>query len=122
MIGLIRRVLSRLRMIEAPDLVTAVVSQHPTPKDLTPGRLFLVQSEGLEKWACFRCPGGCGQKIMLSLVGRREPSWVVRTDWLKRPTIQPSVRQINRCGCHFWVTRGCVDWCGDSATRSPLQD
>ena len=43
-----------------------------------------------------------------------ETELVVGLDWLGRPSLSPSVRQLNECRCHFWITRGMVRWCADS--------
>ena len=103
--------------IKPPVFISEVVSQHPTPDSLEEGKLVIVKNGRLKKWACFRCPGGCGLKIMLSLSPNRSPRWRVKSDWLGRPSIKPSIRQLNDCGCHFWIRRGGVEWCLDSKRR-----
>jgi hypothetical protein len=79
-----------------------------------PGEFLVVRDGDLEKWGCLRCPGGCGEKIMLSMSPRRKPRWMVQFDWRGRPTVSPSVWQTNSCQCHFWIRSGQVDWCDDS--------
>ena len=116
MISALRALLSWLRLIPRPHLVGTVVEHHPTPEELPESRVLVVRDGNFDKWACFRCPGGCGEKIMLSLSSRR-PRWSVRLDWLDRPTIHPSIRQMNSCQCHFWVSKGLVEWCLDSGHR-----
>ncbi|MGB4950377.1 MAG: DUF6527 family protein [Rhizobiaceae bacterium] len=74
--------------------------------------------DGVDKWACFRCPCGCGETIKLSLSKNRRPRWTAISDWLKRPAISPSVRQTNECRCHFWIRQGRIDWCKDSPRRT----
>ncbi|WP_333722496.1 DUF6527 family protein [Agrobacterium tumefaciens] len=49
--------------------------------------------------------------IALSLNPSRRPKWQVTLDFWSRPTIKPSVHQLNECGCHFWITNGTIDWC-----------
>ncbi|HAV45404.1 MAG: hypothetical protein CME74_09110 [Halomonas sp.] len=71
----------------------------------------LVCDSGISKWASFRCPGGCGERIDLSLNPHLRPNWKVTLDWWRRPTVVPSVHQRNNCGCHFWIRKGKVDWC-----------
>jgi hypothetical protein len=100
-----------------PDLVGRFSPMHPPPEALAAGRLIVVRDDGLDKAACLRCPGGCGEKIMLSLSPKRWPRWQVRLDWLGRPTVEPSIRQLNECQCHFWIRRGRIDWCADSGHR-----
>jgi len=84
------------------------------------GEFKEIRGGGVQKWACFKCPGGCGTKISLSLDPSRRPGWGLSIDRIGRPTISPSVHQQNSCGCHFWVKAGCVDWChGGEPRRAP---
>lgn len=114
MIGLIRYLLILLHVIKRPDLVGRVVAQHPAIEDLVAGVLIVVEDGAIQKWVCFRCPCGCGEKIMLSLAAQRRPHWTVTLDWLGRPTLSPSVRQVTQCRSHYWVKRGKLEWCADS--------
>lgn len=114
---LCRWIAERCRLIGRTDLVARVSPWHPTPDQLQVGSLVVVCDGTLDKWACFRCPGGCGEKIQLSLSQARRPRWAVRLDWLLRPTIEPSVRQLNACRCHFWIKHGQVQWCADGSPR-----
>lgn len=115
----LRRALIGWGLVPKPDLAGAYLPDHPSPDDLTPGRLIVVRDGALTKWACFRCPGGCGERIQLSLNSARRPRWSVSLDWLRRPSLEPSVRQMNACRCHFWVRKGRVEWCGDSRHHEP---
>jgi hypothetical protein len=111
---LIRQMLVVIHVIARPHLVCKPMSTHPTPNELSAGTLFLVKDGDYQKWACFRCPCGCGEKIQLSLNPARRPRWAVTFDWLRRPTVTPSVRQLHACRSHFWIKRGNIEWCGDS--------
>src|SRR5664280_2812171 len=97
LLAIVRRVLRLCGAVRAPALVGEIVPRHPTPSQLEEGKLFVVRDAELEKWACFKCPGGCGEKIMLSLVPGRHPRWRVSLDWLKRPSVSPSIWQKNDC-------------------------
>jgi len=68
-------------------------------------------TSGVDKWACLNCPGGCGKTINLALNPTRRPRWSVETDIWQQPTVQPSVHQLNECGCHFWIKSGRIEWC-----------
>lgn len=81
--------------------------------DLDEEVLLVVGDPTHEKWACFHCPGGCGEKIRLNLSASRRPRWRVFVDWLGRPTVSPSIWQQNQCGCHFFIRRGKVQWCDE---------
>ena len=100
------------------DLLVRRASTFPTEDDIRPGEMVHVVDGGIDKWACFRCPGGCGAMIPLSLNPKRRPRWAVATDWFQRPSLSPSVHQRNDCGCHFWVRRGRIDWCEDGRPRT----
>ncbi|WP_082657839.1 DUF6527 family protein [Paracoccus sp. MKU1] len=112
--GLCRIVLERVGWLPKSHLVASFEDAHPDPERLTSGRLVIVRSGGLDKWVCFRCPGGCGEKLQLSLSQQRRPQWSISVDWLGRPSISPSIRQTNACRCHFLVKDGRVKWCWDS--------
>lgn len=75
---------------------------------------MVVRDGPIDKWICLRCPCGCGEKIMLNLSAKKSPRWRVTTDWLRRPTVEPSVLQVSGCRSHFWIKGGRVDWCPDS--------
>ncbi|MFD1488795.1 DUF6527 family protein [Ancylobacter vacuolatus] len=93
------------------DLLAETASTFPADAGLAQGRLVVVRDGDVEKWACLACPGGCGRTINLSLNPVRRPRWSVVTDFWSRPTLLPSVHQLNECGCHFWIKDGCIDWC-----------
>ena len=93
------------------DLLSREQETHPSPADMRPGELVIVRDGGHAKWACMRCPCGCGADIKLSLNPSRRPRWSVERDWLWRPSVTPSVHRKEGCGSHFWVRCGRVDWC-----------
>lgn len=103
-----------LRIIRKPDFVARIVPTHPVPEATKVGQVLIVSALNYKKWACFQCPEGCGEIIQLSLSQLRRPRWIVSIDWLGRPTINPSIRQLDGCRCHFWVRQGTVEWCSDS--------
>jgi hypothetical protein len=111
--GWMRQLMVWMRRIRQPDFVVRRVRVHPAPEEIKPGVMIVVGDERLKKWACFQCPGGCGEVVKLSLNPKQRPAWQVKTDDLNRPTISPSVRQLNSCGCHFWIRDGNVEWCND---------
>lgn len=76
---------------------------------------------GYEKWAVFRCPKHEDEIIQLSLMQNRRPRWSITLDFLDRPTIHPSVRQLDGAYAHFWVKSGAIDWCADTGRRPPSQ-
>ena len=93
------------------DLASRVTDRMPLDSEMKEGELVIVQNSGLQKWACLKCPGGCGLKIALSLNPERRPRWRVWRDWVGRPSVKPSIHQKNACRCHFWIRRGQIQWC-----------
>lgn len=75
--------------------------------------VVVISDGGNDKWACLKCPGGCGEVIRLNLSPKRRPCWRVKQDRLARPTLEPSIWQQNECGCHFFIRSGDVLWAKD---------
>ncbi|OYV32711.1 MAG: hypothetical protein B7Z80_26130 [Rhodospirillales bacterium 20-64-7] len=115
-INFVFRVLQTLGLFRA-DLSSRVTDRMPLDSDVKEGELVIVENNGLQKWACLKCPGGCGLKIALSLNFERRPRWRVCRDWIGRPSIEPSIHQKNACQCHFWIRRGQIQWCPDGHRR-----
>jgi len=90
------------------------MSSNPSYDAIPSGKLIVVGGKDYQKWAYFKCPCGCGETIMLSLSKKTQPSWTVSIDSRRRPTVNPSVRQIAGCFSHFWVRKGQVEWCRDT--------
>lgn len=107
---LLRWVCVLLQICRKPDFTVRFVKSHGDVGD-DPTELIVVGDPDYPKWACFPCPGGCGEAIKLNMSPSRAPCWIVKTDCIARPTVHPSVWQRNDCGCHFWVRNGHVDWC-----------
>ncbi|MFC7396505.1 DUF6527 family protein [Chelatococcus sp. GCM10030263] len=99
------------------DLLTENTPAFPAGAQIPPGKLLVVCDGQIEKWACLSCPGGCGKAISLSLNPGRRPRWNVIRDFWHRPTVRPSVDQLNDCGCHFWIKQGRVDWCANGRPK-----
>ena len=106
--------IDRIRRRRPFRLATVRCSTFPQATSIGDRSLYVTEFRRLRKWASFRCPGGCGKIVRLQLTRPQSPSWTARTDWLGRTTLSPSVRQLTACGCHFWVRKGCIDWCNDT--------
>lgn len=104
-------------IVRRPDQVAVLVPEHPDPETMKAGILYVVGGSGYRKWAYFRCPADHDEIIQLSLMPERRPRWTVTTDFLGRPTIHPSVRQLEGSYAHFWVRKGRIDWCADSGQK-----
>jgi hypothetical protein len=110
-LGWIAWLLAALGLIPRPRFRARASQTNPPVSELGERDFVVVRSGDFLKWACFRCPCGCGEKISLSLAANRRPSWRVTTDWLSRPTVEPSVWQTAGCHSHFWIRKGAVQWC-----------
>lgn len=114
----VRWILRTLGIIPKPRFIVRHLVSHPKIHEIAEHEIVIVGDARLQKWACFKCPGGCGAKIMLSLSKSRRPCWKITQDWIDRPTISPSVWQQNECKCHFWIRDGGVKWCRDQIDAS----
>lgn len=120
-IDLLRSLLIRLRLIPKPDFLIRTVADHPVVAQLEPGVIYVVATNGHRKWAYFLCPTTTGEIIQLSLQPNRRPRWQVTSDFLGRPTIYPSVRQMAGSYAHFWIRNGAVKWCADTGRAPALR-
>ena len=117
LINLVRKFLEAFHFVTCSDVTVRFVSRHPNPEQIRSGEMLIVRDK-IDKWLCFHCPDGCGEIIKLPLNPRQRPRWGVSSDWLRRPTVNPSVRQTSGCKSHFWVRKGKIDWCGDSGNSA----
>jgi hypothetical protein len=76
--------LRRLGLLRA-DFLTRVAARMPVDSEIGAGELVVVENGGLQKWACMKCPGGCGMKISLSLNANRRPRWGGRAGLVRPP-------------------------------------
>ena len=114
-----RTLLVWLQIIPAPDLLAQTIASHPSPDDLEIGWIYIVRSSGYLKWAYFRCPANADEIIQLPLMPNHRPRWNVAIDFFQRPTISPSVRQLDGSYAHFWIKRGRINWCADTGIKPP---
>ena len=119
--NIVRRSLEVIRLIPRSRLLAKVQAVHPTPEQLCRGTLIIVRDNSVDKWICFGCPCGCGAKVQLSMDRNRRPRWAAKVDWLGRPSVEPSIRRLDECLCHFWINRGQILWCADSGQDLPCE-
>ena len=103
--------------IEAVQLTYALATGVEPLENIPQWFIDAVESGDIKKWACMKCPGGCGEVINLSLNPNQRPRWQVSEDFWLRPTVHPSIHQKNDCGCHFWIKNGEVQWCRGGRPR-----
>ena len=104
-------------IIRRPEFVCVLIADHPLPEAMEAGKIYVVGGPGYQKWAVFRCPKHQEEIVQLSLMQNRRPRWTIAMDFLDRPTIHPSVRQLDGAYAHFWVKSGYVEWCADTGQR-----
>ena len=84
---------------------------------MEPGILYIVGNRDFQKWAYLLCPAKLDEVIQLSLQTKRRPHWSVRTDFFRRPTIHPSIWQLEGSYAHFWVRDGMIYWTPDTEQK-----
>lgn len=112
-----RRLATAFGLIRRPELIVRRVAEQPRPEAIEPGVIYVVGGKDYKKWAILRCPNDTDEIIQLSLMPNRRPRWSITADFFERPTIHPSVRQVEGSYAHFWVKRGNIAWCGDTGQK-----
>lgn len=72
--------------------------------------IALIGTDGVYKWAMFRCPCGCGETLALNLMRSHSPHWRVTQHLNGTFSLAPSVDSTT-CGAHFLVKNSRVIWC-----------
>jgi hypothetical protein len=97
----------RLGIFQRPRLLAVFVAECPDADEMTSSLLMVEKRDGHLKWAHLQCPR-CGDHIQLPLAGRER--WSIAIDFLRRPTLAPSVWENKACGAHFFVRKGDTRW------------
>ena len=87
------------------------VETRPKDVDIPSKTVVVVGHKELPKWALMRCPCGCGEILILSLMKRFRNYWQYETDTWGRITLTPSVWKNDGCRSHFILKKGKVVWC-----------
>lgn len=95
-------------MLNHTTNVPAVRNDQREPWDLETGEFRLIENE---KWIWIGCPCGCGDQFSLPLAGRGKWDWNENRD---RPSVAPSIRRMDGCKWHGFLTAGEFKPCGDS--------
>jgi hypothetical protein len=106
---------NRWGLWKRPVFLTTDIAEAPDENSLPANLVVREVRDGYEKWAHFKCPR-CAEHIQLPLAGREH--WTIRIDWLRRPTLSPSVWQTGSCQAHFFLRQGNIEWCVDSPSPS----
>lgn len=115
--SILRAVLIWFRIIQTPSFIAEQVSEHPNPYSIEPSLVYIIGGHQYQKWAVFKCPCGCDEITKLSLAKKRHPRWAVKIDWIGRPSVHPSVRQLDGCYSHYWIKAGDLHWCEDTGKK-----
>jgi hypothetical protein len=86
---------------------------RPTVDQLKDKEIIIVSYEKFKKWAFLRCPCGCNETILISLMPNQLPNWKATIDKYNRITLSPSIRKNDGCRSHFFVKKGKIIWASD---------
>lgn len=100
--------LARWGILRRPTFLCLTVDEAPLDSELDPRYVYREIRAGFPKWAHLACPR-CGEHIQVQIA--RGSQWRLTADWLRRPTIHPSIWETERCGAHFFVRKGNLQWC-----------
>jgi len=103
--------LAQHRLIRRPRLLCIEVAEAPIESELVPSFLYQEVRGDFPKWAHFVCPR-CKSHIQVPITASTN-NWRLSVDWLRRPTLHPSIWETESCGAHFFVRRGDLVWCGE---------
>ena len=106
------RVLLRLPFMRSTRYYAEAVAETPSPAEMRSDRLLFEVRDGHLKWAHLVCPK-CAAQIQLPLAGKQR--WTLKVDFLRRPTLSPSIWEIQSCGAHFFVRKGRIAWCAEES-------
>lgn len=81
------------------------------PDDPERNVLYVVGEGDHEWYAVMRCPCGCGEPLVMSLIDGVRPRWRVSLDVDGVPSLSPSVNRRVGCRSHFFLRSGRIDWC-----------
>jgi hypothetical protein len=98
-----------LRLVKRPHFLCADVSDSPEDSEMKPNVLYREIRKSFPKWAHFTCPR-CSERIQVPIAASPN-NWILSTDWLNRPTLNPSIWETRTCGAHFIVKGGELIWC-----------
>jgi len=87
-----------------------IIPDNPNPDSLKENIIYVVGGKNYIKWGYMKCPCGCGDLIMLSLIKSSFPSWTIKQDKIGRATIYPSINKLNGCRSHFFIRKGKLIW------------
>jgi hypothetical protein len=100
--------LCRVGLWKRPDFLAQDRSDAPSDVELRQGLLIREVRGGYPKWAHFFCPK-CSEGIHIPIAG--PDRWTLTIDFLRRPTLSPSIWQTGSCGAHFFLRHGQILWC-----------
>lgn len=89
-----------------------VIRVADRPSLLAANTLYLVGDDSLCWFAALRCPCGCGDEIVVSLLTTDRPHWKLQLSIDGSPTLSPSVWRRKGCRSHFFLREGLIQWCG----------
>ena len=100
---------ARYGILRRPRLLCVDVHEGPLHAELQSTFLYREIRGGYAKWAHFLCPR-CGDHIQVP-ISKSPESWRITVNWLRRPTLSPSIWETQSCGAHFFIRAGNLVWC-----------
>lgn len=111
-VGVLRAWWSRLRHLWSGEPTPYHITRAEEVPDTPEGGMLYVVGEGNHEWyAVMRCPCGCGESLVMSLLAGARPRWRVTVDEDGIPSLSPSVNRRVGCRSHFFLREGRIVWC-----------
>ena len=97
----------------ARPLRLKTVRVEELPEVLDPLAVYVL-GEGDYRWfVAMICPCGCRSTLQMSLLADAKPRWKLTEHDDGTITLYPSVWRTVGCRRHFFLRRGCIEWCSD---------
>jgi hypothetical protein len=88
-----------------------VIVQERLPPGLRKRTLYIAEEDGYQEQAAMICPCGCGRVLHMNLLADKLPCWRVTRHNDGTASLHPSVWRKKECRSHFWLRKGCIQWC-----------
>jgi hypothetical protein len=99
-----------LRQVHAVEYGVEFVNSIPADSAIDNNKIYLIGEKSYFKWALMKCPCGCEETLIMSIMKKIRPFWTVKFDRYKRISLSPSVWKKNGCSSHFFVKKGKIIW------------
>lgn len=73
--------------------------------------LYIQKRGGVDRWAYFSCPCGCGAELNICLQSSAIPYWDYEEHDDGTVSFSPSILHKVGCQSHFYIRHNIVEWC-----------